>query len=504
MDAGKDLQEVLHGTWQKKSKSADVATLALVIWPIIAIVLFSRLGLIKGLILSVCIGYLFLPEKLVIEIPGFLDYDKVAAISIGALLGMLFSGSSARPAVGNETPVIASRIMQLLVVGCMILIIGGIVMTWLTNREPLVYTQRVVKAVRMHDVISIVGAVLVMLAPYFLARRYLTKPEHHHYVLVALLGLGLIYSLLAVWEIRLSPRIHSTIYGYFQHSWRQHVRSGGFRPLVFLDHALSLGFFLVTALLAALTLARRSNENKRMYYLWAALWFYIVLILAKNFGAIFIATVCGALLLFLNARSLIRVSAVAATIFLFYPAARQANIVPIDTFIAVSNSVNADRVGSFEFRLRQEDAILARAFQKPVAGWGPWARWRVRDERGRDQTTPDGLWIIVLGERGWIGYIGFFGLLVLPTVMLTRTARRREVSMETSGLSVIMMANFIYLVPNSTLSPIGWLIVGSIAGFVQYSYPVAKKTSAKEASDAVSAYGGNRYSRFQPQHRRLS
>ena len=487
-----------------------MATLVLVIWPIIAIVLFSRLGRIKGLILSVMVGYLFLPENYAIAIPGFVDYDKVGAVTLGALLGLLISAAPKPPdpqtASAADQPILSSRLMLVLVAGCMVLIVSGIVLTWLTNRETLVYTQRVLPAISMYDAVSILGGTIIIVTPYFLARRYLTKPEHHHYVLVALLALGLFYSLLALWEIRMSPHLHTSTYGYFQHNWGQHVRSGGFRPLVFLRHSLWLGFFLVTVFIAALALARRSSDKLRIQYLFAAFWVYAVIILSKNFGAILLGTAFGLMIWFVNLRMLIKVCAVLSIVFLIFPAARQANLVPIDSFISVATRINADRIGSFEFRLMHEDAILARALEKPVAGWGPWARWRVRDERGRDETVSDGLWIIIIGERGWIGYIGFFGLLVLPVVMLAYGTRKREVSIETAAISTIMTANFIYLVPNSTLSPIGWLIAGSLAGFVQYSYTAPHDTAPDTAPDTAApplpVRRRQTYSRFQPKHAR--
>lgn len=476
-----------------------MATLVLVIWPIIAIALFNRFGLSKGLILSVCIGYLLLPENFAIPIPGFVDYNKVGAISLAVLLGVWVAGSAERQSLVGIGRVTESRLMHMMIIGCLILIFVGAVMTWRTNREALIFSEHVARAIRMYDVISIAAGVIMLVIPYFLARRYLVKPEHHHYILMTILVSGLIYSVVALWEIRMSPQMHITVYGYFQHNFGQHIRNG-FRPVVFLDHALSLGFFLVTALLAAIALARRESGKKRATYLWAALWLYVILILAKSFGAIFIGTVCGAMLLFLNTRLLIRVSAVVAIMFLVFPAARQANIIPIDNFIALTNSINADRTGSFEFRLKHEDAILARALEKPIAGWGPWARWRVRDERGRDETVADGLWIIILGERGWAGYLSFFGLLVLPIFMLTRIARRREVSVENAGMSVIMMANFIYLVPNSTLSPIAWMITGSLAGTIQYAHAAPKQ---EDTSDTKGRAQGRRldYSRFEPRHK---
>lgn len=48
----------------------------------------------------------------------------------------------------------------------------------------------------------------------------------------------LAYSLLALWEVRMSPRLNREIYGFFGHSWSQHVRYGGYRPILFLNHGI--------------------------------------------------------------------------------------------------------------------------------------------------------------------------------------------------------------------------------------------------------------------------
>src|SRR6056297_1763423 len=67
-----------------------MANFVLIIWPIVAIVMFAALGRERGLIWSVVIGYLFLPEAITFEIPGLPDYNKPLAISLGALVGALF------------------------------------------------------------------------------------------------------------------------------------------------------------------------------------------------------------------------------------------------------------------------------------------------------------------------------------------------------------------------------------------------------------------------------
>ena len=62
--------------------------------------------------------------------------------------------------------------------------------------------------------------------------------------------------------------------------------------------------------------------------------------------------------------------------------------------VALTKSiVGEDRAGSLEFRLDNEDMLIARAMQRPLFGWGGWGRARVHDEDGKDISVTDGLWI---------------------------------------------------------------------------------------------------------------
>ena len=79
--------------------------------------------------------------------------------------------------------------------------------------------------------------------------------------------------------------------------------------------------------------------------------------------------------------------------------------------------------------------------------------------------------------------------------MLGRAARRKPLSASAVGIAMITATNFIYMVPNSALTPIGVMLLGALAGYVRYD--------AKEMKDAVVAeeqFGekrrGARYTRF--------
>ena len=51
------------------------------------------------------------------------------------------------------------------------------------------------------------------------------------------------------------------VYGFFPHSWLQHVRGGGFRPIVFMNHGLVLGIFLSMAVVASAIMVRLSTRR---------------------------------------------------------------------------------------------------------------------------------------------------------------------------------------------------------------------------------------------------
>ena len=472
-----------------------MAYAVLLSWPLVAVMLFGALGREKGLIWSVILGYLLLPENIAFELPGLPDYGKGSAIALSVILAALcFGNKLSWPDLPLPTRPEKDR-FGLILKGLLLLVILGAVMTVRNNGGALVDVERVRRGLVMWDLISSVSDTVIAVTPFILAWRWLTAPYHHQEVLRTLVIMGVIYSILALYEMRMSPQINRTVYGYFPHAWLQHVRGGQFRPVVFLQHGLWLALFLLMASFAAFGLFRALKEApNRALYLLAGLWILAVLFLSPNLGAALLAVLFVPPLLLLSRRTQARVVTVVAVIFLAFPAVRQAGLVPLDGFLSVVEGISEDRAQSLKFRLDNEDDMLARAYEKPIFGWGGWGRWRVIDDRGRDTTVSDGLWIIILTTRGWVGYIAFFGFLTLPLVVLSRVSRSREVSQATVTLGMIMAANLVYLVPNSALSSVGWMLAGAVAGFL--GTRAAKTTETPE--DPAQTGRRTRYSRFGP------
>lgn len=483
--------------------------LALLIWPIIAVAIFKAQGRPKGIVWACLIAWLFLPEAYELDVPGLPPYDKNLATVIGLLLGLLVT----RPLGAQPPPPEEARpLMRILITGLVALLILSPVLTMLGNPETIVYGPTVLPPIRIRELISMTSQSLVFVIPFLIAQRYLHRPEHHMMMLKAFVITGLGYSILVLFEVRMSPQLHNWLYGYFPTGWEMHRRDGSWRPIVFLTHGLFVGMFMMVCMSAAFILLRTQVVNSmargikvpatRLHYLLIGMWFFIVLVLSRNFGALLMALMLLPVLWFCNMRIQVWL-AVAITCFtLIFPALRQTSIVTMERPVALIEQYFPERGQSLAFRIRNENKFLERIKEKPISGWGLWARWRVWDPTtGRSASTSDGRWASVLGERGWLGYIAYFGILSMPILLLPGSIRRQPMSRATTGIGLIMAATLFYQLPNNTIRPITLITVGALAGYVRYlsSSDEAAKPNFEQLSHARC---GPSYTRFNPSGRR--
>ncbi|MEL7460764.1 MAG: hypothetical protein AAGJ39_07375 [Pseudomonadota bacterium] len=556
-----------------------MANFVLLIWPVVALCFFAALGREKGMIWSVIVGYLLLPETISIAIPGLPDYEKLSAISLSALIGtFLFRYKPSWPELevvappSDHGPMIAavwaeileleaddiphdksfrelggdlrlarkaarmlverglkrktawgiykgstikdlstvvlldgprqlgSHALAVVFYTLLVILSAAAFVTVMTNLYPLIDGNRTRSGLTLNDAISMISEPVIAMVPFFLAVAILKRGVQHVEVFKAIALCGAAYAAFAFVEVRLSPQMNIWVYGFFQHSWQQHFRNG-YRPIVFLDHGLSLGFFLMTATLACMALFRQLKGIDRYRYLLIGLWIFAALALSRNLGAMMLFLFFAPFVLIAPTKLQAWLVAAVAIIFMAYPAIRQAELLPIDKFTEIiAEEISVDRAASLQFRLQNETAMALRAGEKPLFGWGGWGRQRIINEAGADTTVSDGTWIIILGERGWVGYICFFGLLAIPMIYLIFSVRRKEVSPVILTAGLIMAANLIYLVPNSTLSPVGWLLTGTIAGFIRWHLADAKSDADNEDVEELRPY--TPYTRFSQDHMR--
>lgn len=436
--------------------------LALYIWPAISAVILSKMRLPLAILVVMFAGYLFLPVRFAIDFPLIPPMDKhvVPVLTIMVATTLIASLRMSAPHQPGLLP------KSLLAKGLIALLLFGAVGTAITNGDRIVTPLEVKAGLRLYDGVSMAIISALLILPVLIGRKYFARPETHRLILIVLCVAACGYALLALYEVRMSPSLNRSVYGFTPHSWRQHVRGGGFRPMIFLEHGLRVSLFFALALIAALGLFRMGWKPGLM--LAASLWLAVTLVLTKSLGAVMIAALVVPMVFFLSTRLLIFAAAAIAFSVLAFPILRGGGYVPVDRIMTFASSIDANRAGSFNVRLENEDILLERAAERPVFGWGGFGRSRVRNEKGIDIVIPDGYWVIIIGVGGWARYIGEFGLMTIPMLLLFLQRGRMNITRDTAILSIILAANMIDLIPNSGQTPITWLIAGALWGRLEY------------------------------------
>ncbi|WP_157132084.1 hypothetical protein [Roseobacter sp. AzwK-3b] len=459
-------------------------------------ILFQRLPLREALVWSIVAGYLLLPLRTGFDLPALPPVDKNLIPALMAALMCYLVTRQAKTAhavaqrAGSEgvarkmtvAPPISFEPVrgQWLFRGLVILLFVPPFITALTNAEPIIQGARFISGLSLYDALSMNSEILFSLIPFFLARRFLASDEAHRVLLKVIVIAALGYSLLALYEVRMSPQLNRTFYGFFPHSFIQHMRGDGFRPLVFLNHGLWLAIFFALSVVSAFALFKATKTRNKPLWFMAGLWLFMVLFLMKSLGAFALTLLVVPGVLFLSRKTQLLMVACLALFVLLFPFARTSGLVPLTPIQNLAESINPARAQSLNYRLNNEDILLAKASQKPLFGWGGWGRGRVYNESGQDISTTDGYWIIIKGTYGWFGYLGRFGLLCLPLIIIGFMLRRLEFSYATTGLAMAMSVGIVDLIPNGTISPVLWLVAGAIMGRYQ---TVRGAVTAKIAAD---------------------
>ena len=487
----------------------SLAYVVLFCWPLLMVCIFAVMPRAQAIAVSIIGGYLLLPSRAGFDLPVLPTVDKtllpalVAAIlclimpdraartrtwgsvdheartsgaesgSNGGGRAAVFSrraGEISRPGVAGASPEQTVHVNQPVRTILLVLFFATLAapfFTTLTNTEPLGFGPRFLPALSLYDAFSMTLGIGIYLLPFVVGWRYLAGPQEQRALVVVLIAGGLLYSVPALFEVRMSPQLNTWIYGFFPHSFGQHMREGGYRPIVFLGHGLALSIFLTMTVLAALAMWRSFGRERGggTFWLLSAAWLFMTLVLSKSLGALVIAIVFGLVVAFARKRSIIVFAAVLAVGVTVYPVLRGSGLSPVEQVYEMVNSFNAERAESFKFRLDNENALLDRANLKPLFGWGSWGRNRIFDPvTGDDESVTDGDWIITIGVHGWFGYLSRYGLLAVPLIALARRRKAPQLSFAATGLCMVQAANLLDAIPNATIVPVTWLVAGSLAG----------------------------------------
>lgn len=438
-----------------------LTNLALAAWFPFSFLLFWRLRPSLAAALTIILGRLFLPERGMFSsevgfpLPIFPDLTKETITTLAALLGCLVTAfrqlGQAKPLRGIDMWII-------------VLLLGD-VGTVLTNPDAI-FANPPKPGLTSYDMFTQIFEDLVVVYCSFLVGRAMFRSSRNmRSLLYMLFVLALIYTPFCLYELKMGPQAHNQLYGYVQHDPAQAVRGGGFRPMVFLNHGLTLARFMLCAVMAGVLLLR----TRLISWMWLPAYGYLLLVffLLKSTGALVMGMVMLPLCAFASVRAQMRVATILAVIVGLYPILRGLDLFPDQKLLEWATMISADRADSMKVRFTNENALLVKARQRLVFGWGTYARHHVFDKDGDDTSITDGEWIVGLGMRGLVGYVAWYALYLIPIFTAARNVKRIRgptVRLLLSGLTLMAVMFAIDTIPNSAGSWPHFFFAGVLHG----------------------------------------
>jgi hypothetical protein len=351
-----------------------------------------------------------------------------------------------------------------------LIIVGGFV-TGASNDDALRWGRTLLPSISAYEGFHmVVEDLLTFFVPFLLARALFRTRDELVVLFRVLVSAALWMSIIALFEMRMSPQLHTWIYGFIPvDSWDQVVRAGGYRPLGFTRHGLAFVLYFFAATLAAVALRRtRRRDGTRAIGAWVAPFLFLVTLAFGSLGAMVYTVVGVALLKLTSARVQLAVALAAGLFAVSFPYQRWHDTFPTEKFVENARA-NADeaRAQSLEFRFMNEELLLERVKERWIVGWGEHDRANVFDTfTGRRVTVRDGAWIIQFGDKGLIGLVWFFGLLVLPLfpAMLAVSRAPAEHRRAIAALAVLLAIATLDLLPNGAFHPLACVFAGALLG----------------------------------------
>lgn len=436
----------------------SLAYIVLVSWPLVAILLYKIKSIHNASLWVIIGGFMFLPVKTEIDLPYFPALGKDSIPAISALIGCWL--------IKNK------RISFIMELGKLkYLVILFVTIPFITaglGSDSIIVGDRILDGLTYYDGLSAVINQLLIITPFFIGRQFFKTYEHQLLLFKTLVIGGLFYSILMLFEVRMSPQLHTWIYGYFPHNFGQQMRFGGFRPVVFMGHGLLVSFFSALILIASVALWRNKVRVRGFMPAWVSSYLLFVLLLCKSVGPFLYGMFGFFVVKILKPKVQMRIAVMLVSLAMLYPAMSILKVFPHQTMIDLAESISPERAQSLEFRFKNEGKLLDKATERIFFGWGGWGRNRIfNEESGRDTSVTDGRWILTLGQFGLFGFIAEFGLLAI-TVFRARKASiylidKNQISL-LAAHALLVGVIMIDQLPNASLAPWLWLIAGTLLG----------------------------------------
>jgi len=363
----------------------------------LTLVLFALLPARRAVVASSIGAWLFLPP-IGFDLPGFPDYTKATAATVGILLGTLFFEL-------NRLLTFRFRWFDVPMLVWCLCPIGSSVSNGLGIYDGL--------SAAFQQTTS-------WFLPYLIGRLYLTDVEAVRELALGMIAGGVCLIPLCLFEFKMSPRLMRMVYGFGNF---EGARYGGYRPRVFFASSLELGLWMHAVTLVAWWFWR-TRQLKRLGGFGAGVIVAALLITSiacKTTGAtLLLFTGMAALWISWRTKTKWVIWGVLCIAPVYY-AIRISDIWSGQQAVELARSLlNEERAQSLEFRLDNEDMLIVKALHRSFFGWGGWGRNHIYDESHRNLTITDGMWIIALGTNGCLGLVSMATAMLLPAVLFLK------------------------------------------------------------------------------------
>jgi len=441
------------------SKGNAFAYMVLFGWPLLSIWLYRKKSLQLATLITIIGGFMVLAVRTSVDFPLIPPLGKGSMPVLSAVLGCYCI---------KKQKIKYFDINGIIKIFVLLLFIGVFITTEL-NSDRIISGIMILPGLRIHDAISSVIGIFISIIPFFIGKQFFRKYQDQLLMFRFIVAAGLIYSIPILYEIRMSPQLHTMLYGYFPHTFAQQVRDGGYRAVVFMGHGLLVAFFVVIVLSAATALEKSGEKIRNFSPKMVSYYFLIVLVLCKSKAALLYGFFAFVMIKKISYKMQFRVAVILALMTLLYPSMSIMKIFPHQAIVqTAADYLGADRASSLEFRFDNEHILLEHARKRFFFGWGGWGRNRVYNEdTGGDEVTVDGKWIGLFGVFGFVGFISVFGIMAVVIFRAQKAQNYLKSKNELILLSshaLLVSIIMIDQIPNSTLSSWTWLIVGALLG----------------------------------------
>ena len=434
------------------------AYLVLLLWLPATVFALKRYPPTKAAVAVYLGGLMFLPQVAEFKLPGLPELHKEHLIGLYLLAGLFFMH---RRVLRERAPGgrLGGPLMAVIVIGWLL--------TGQTNGDPVRFGPNTRPGLSMYDGLhEALQSLLEFGIPFYLGRVLIRSREDLQLLLKYMAAAGLIYSLFALWEIRMSPQLHADFYGVHPNEFTTVRRYGGWRPLLFMDSGIAVGQFFMMCMLAAAILRKVRISTGKFSSRMVLGYLFVIMVLIKSTAAVIYGVVFFGVMKVFKPKNQGRFAVVVCLVLAAYPLIRVADVFPYEVVLKELYAWNPERAWSMEYRFRNEDNLVDRAMQRPVFGGGTYGRNRIFDMRtGQDISATDGYWIIALGSQGLVGLYACLLLLIYPVFKvgwrISRIGNQEDRTLM-AGLCLLVAARAIDLIPNGWYTSFPLFLAGAL------------------------------------------